>query len=625
MSSTDSLSSSSLSASSSTSSSSSSSSAPSVRLGAGDTYKAVRDHCSSGSITPTGEARLKYIKHATKWLAALPEKLTEELKKESQALKYSEEEKEEWEEGLTKIGDLHRILSLELKHIIDIKKVIFKRHYQKDMRRLFDEPKIIPTGPLVKRFGIDPRRVSAAAFTDNAYTLPLNKLHCVEQVVFTCALEELDARPSTRDFGRGVIAEPIDDDDPKGKRLALESPTEKIEGETFAHNVVIVDIFVRDKDKLRLKKDEEPPENTADPTEINPEVVDIKVATTEASTTKSSVPEIHTVVLWKREEEGENTIFIIDPSNRTYSEHINEPLESIARQIGKELTFITAPIPNDVIYSTRKKPKGYSDSNDKHPKPRDCIDIAVKIAFEINEQQKRDPAANADTIRKRVFARISNLPMFYLSAEDSEIDEDIKPIESILFIRELQDSDKEVREEAISFLRDNWAQIKALEEFFKFTRVESASLSYIKDLLQIKLNMEGTKAATVIKAAKPTADDVIELICTIKDDPTTCSVEEIENLFAEIQDANEEMKKLQLKGFTLKQINMLRDPAFKEFFQIFCQTFSKTNAVHVRELFKTSLQNFEAKKPLEIEELKTQLTALEAEAKKKKEDSKKSK
>lgn len=90
----------------------------------------------------------------------------------------------------------------------------------------------------------------------------------------------------------------------------------------------------------------------------------------------------HTIALWKKKN---NELVLIDPSQKSYSEHLVEPLKlklgiNINTLGYKTLYGVAAYKPNDKT--------DYSDYLNPNPKPRDCVDIAVKVAFELNEQQK---------------------------------------------------------------------------------------------------------------------------------------------------------------------------------------------------------------------------------------------
>lgn len=85
--------------------------------------------------------------------------------------------------------------------------------------------------------------------------------------------------------------------------------------------------------------------------------------------------ETHTVVLFKQDE-GKN-IFVIDPSNQQFSSHI-------ANIVYLDLKFIVSYNDKVKIY----KPNG--DTGHELDKWRDCIDIAVKLAFGFNNIRPED-------------------------------------------------------------------------------------------------------------------------------------------------------------------------------------------------------------------------------------------
>ncbi len=88
----------------------------------------------------------------------------------------------------------------------------------------------------------------------------------------------------------------------------------------------------------------------------------------------------HTIALWKKKD---NEFVLIDPSNVGFSDHLGKSLSSLLK-VGISLSSITG----GTIYGSGGKETGYSKYADVLPKPRDCVDIAVKVAFELNEQQK---------------------------------------------------------------------------------------------------------------------------------------------------------------------------------------------------------------------------------------------
>lgn len=150
----------------------------------------------------------------------------------------------------------------------------------------------------------------------------------------------------------------------------------------------------------------------------------------------------HTVVLWKK---TNDQIMLIDPSNINFSNHLCDPLTTCFFGV----TILPSQPNGQVIYGTQGKPTGYSEYDYPNPLPRDCVDIAVKVAFEINEQQKI--VGDFNLVEKNVFSQISNKRK--LSKHLDKIDG--------TFIRELQSSNKDIRREAKQFLEDETTQFIA--------------------------------------------------------------------------------------------------------------------------------------------------------------------
>ncbi len=104
------------------------------------------------------------------------------------------------------------------------------------------------------------------------------------------------------------------------------------------------------------------------------------------------IPDTHTIVLWKYKQEKNNVnkIAIIDPNNKLFSDFIaeNYPYWIIKNKHFKLIKMCEFNIKSPLI------DRFYSNNAVRPPNPlveirlpRDCIDIAVKIAFEIYELQ----------------------------------------------------------------------------------------------------------------------------------------------------------------------------------------------------------------------------------------------
>jgi hypothetical protein len=186
----------------------------------------------------------------------------------------------------------------------------------------------------------------------------------------------------------------------------LDNPSLTEASKEFAHNVVVVDIFARKGGSLKVDA-------------------------------KTNLPETHAIVLWKK---SEDEIVLIDPSKREFSEHI---VESLNLLLSGTATVSAADIKGEVIYSVKQGEPEYHDPCLPNPKTRDCIDIAVKIGFEISEQQKASTSATSD-ILARVFERITNRQALNTSL----------PIDSIA-VREAQSTKKADRDKFYQFLKNN--------------------------------------------------------------------------------------------------------------------------------------------------------------------------
>ena len=130
----------------------------------------------------------------------------------------------------------------------------------------------------------------------------------------------------------------------------------------YANNVLLVDIFPRKQD-------------STDTVYIS---LDSKVGG----------PETHTVVLWRTKE---NELTLIDPTNEKCSHFL----------VGKTINgyqIISGQYPESQIYS--------NDIRNLKKEPRDCTDIAVKIAFELNERQL--VGTNVDIVKNQAVDLISN-------------------------------------------------------------------------------------------------------------------------------------------------------------------------------------------------------------------------
>ncbi len=151
---------------------------------------------------------------------------------------------------------------------------------------------------------------------------------------------------------------------------------------------------------------------------------------------------VHTVCLWKKT--GKD-LLIIDPSNYTFSERLLKPLE---KQFSPEFEFDAKKHVGDKFYESLQQGKiKFENPNlngtDVNKDYRDCIDIAVKIAFSLNLSQR--VANDLSTIESRID---------YLSNQ-KKVNSDLLQGGSEQHIGWLQNSEACQREEVVRLLFEN--------------------------------------------------------------------------------------------------------------------------------------------------------------------------
>lgn len=163
------------------------------------------------------------------------------------------------------------------------------------------------------------------------------------------------------------------------EQTAVDFLSPPISGCDYLNNVIIIDIFARDRSQLVCK------------------------------TTENGMLEAHTIAIWKK---SNNQYLLIDPSNSQYSNFLVKSIKEIVAEDGYD---IEASNPEeDWFYrytaSNEAEKPGYSMPHDYPQRPRDCVDIAVKIGFELNFLQK-----NYIDLDLRSVAKIERLMRFKLS------------------------------------------------------------------------------------------------------------------------------------------------------------------------------------------------------------------
>ena len=117
-------------------------------------------------------------------------------------------------------------------------------------------------------------------------------------------------------------------------------------------------------------------------------LVDIFVRSEGIIRGSSDFAETHTIVLWK----GSNSrITLIDPSHSKFSIGLKDSIQNLSvNSIEKKEIHVI----DGVIYSSNGQITGSTEFS-----ARDCIDLAVKIGFELKEQQKEAKFACSEDMR----------------------------------------------------------------------------------------------------------------------------------------------------------------------------------------------------------------------------------
>jgi hypothetical protein len=156
--------------------------------------------------------------------------------------------------------------------------------------------------------------------------------------------------------------------------------------------------------------------------------------------------QIHTVALWKKRDKE---IVLIDPSNTNFSS-----------EIAKTLKLKSITVPGNQIYFPGNDKTGYSAYNEIRPRPRDCIDIAVKIGFELNELQKQK--IDIKEIEDKLINNIANTKAANKLVRALGLDQ--------CYIRELQSSSSQIREAARKTIIEDGNFIKSMSKLDSLTQ-----------------------------------------------------------------------------------------------------------------------------------------------------------
>ena len=245
---------------------------------------------------------------------------------------------------------INKALEKTEKTILALKEgILFVQDYQQNIRSKdlqnfnFQSLEIKKGSPITKRFGMYPDALAHLIGTE----VKKNQLHELEKLLFIEAHEHLKLQLSAEKYIN-------------------------VDNYEYPNNVVLVDIFVRENEKIKEYLD-------------------------------SGNPETHTIALWKK---TDTEYLLIDPSKVDFS-------KDLAQDIGKLLSIsikIHTPTGN-ILYGTGGKDTLYNELKSTpigEHKHRDCVDIATKVGFEINELETDYNITKLDEIERAMNLQISN-------------------------------------------------------------------------------------------------------------------------------------------------------------------------------------------------------------------------
>lgn len=162
---------------------------------------------------------------------------------------------------------------------------------------------------------------------------------------------------------------------------------------------------------------------------------------------QTNLPETHTIVLYKN---SEKDFVVIDPTDSSYSTHIASYINKML--IGSDISISTSQ-KNVQIYFPKKDQTG--PNLDQY---RDCIDIAVKLAFGLNNYSKKVDSAKIATLP--IVKEVSN----FSTINDSLPNEIIKDKKADIPLRTQQKSDTKIGEKLYQFSKVIKGNLGELED-----------------------------------------------------------------------------------------------------------------------------------------------------------------
>ena len=195
-------------------------------------------------------------------------------------------------------------------------------------------------------------------------------------------------------------------------------------------HVVLVDVFVREEIRVQAS------------TSKNKNDVEYRIK----KDSKTNSSEIHTICLWKK---AADTIEIIDPTDSKFTDYLENCLKSLSpnwsyKPQRHHLSYQEKSI-EDRFYFRGITPEGKKEGDS-----RDCIDIAVKIAFSICNGLEE----NLSTIEiQQSIKKLSNLQSVNKTIGLEK--EGFKASTDGTLLRELQKSDLLIRQDTLTKLENN--------------------------------------------------------------------------------------------------------------------------------------------------------------------------
>lgn len=200
-------------------------------------------------------------------------------------------------------------------------------------------------------------------------------------------------------------------------------------------------------------------------------------------------PEIHTTVLYKNPLiYGKQEILVIDPSNFLFSSHLSNLNEKLKHNVSiatlHKALQIYKPVSNEV--------------GSGQDQCRDCIDIAVKVAFGFNEMKTWLPIELAKIGTYDVIKAISNQPALDRAIIDNNLvarikqTSDVKIVKAFYEVEKIIDKNlKMVSRDMVETTKDKYKNILSntqLEHALDTNSLPNNNVSTIQKL--IKLNEE---------------------------------------------------------------------------------------------------------------------------------------